>query len=310
MKRRWFLGAGIIISLGLFFSNPSWAGQVVTKGIKAWAQKAIEEEKALKPPAARNTVAVLYFRNQTEQSELDPLQKGITLMLITDLTKIKSLQVVERVQLQALVEELGLGTSGLVEPNTAPRVGRILRARWLVGGEILTGKTVQEMKQLLLRSNLLAVPDQKIIGQPMAEGDLAELFRLEKELLFDLIKLIQVKITSQEEAELRKPCSMNLRALLTLFKAIDASDRGNYARAGDLYEMALREDGSICLASEALQELKALGLITAKKKSSEMLRSLRDETSLTNQLTPKDADKRIKTPKDVPNPVDIGIVFP
>jgi TolB-like protein len=278
--------------------------------MRAWAQKAIEGEKALKAPAARNAVAVLYFRNQTEQSELDPLQKGIALMLITDLSKIKSLQVVERAQLQALAEELGLGTSGLVEPNTAPRVGRILGAQWLVGGEILAGKAVQEMRKLLLRSNLLDVPAQKIIGQPMAEGDLEELFRLEKELLFDLIKLVQVKVTPQEEEDLRKPCSTNLRALLTLFRAVDAGDRGNYARAAELYELALREDGSICLANEALEELKALGLIIGKKKSSEMLRSLRDETSLTNQLTPKDADKRVKTPKDVPNPANIGVVFP
>jgi len=310
MNRGWSLWAGILISLGVFLSAPSWAGQVVTQEMKVWAKKAIEEEKALKTLAAQNTVAVLYFKNKTEQSDFDPLQKGIALMLITDLSKIKNLQVVERVQLQAMVEELGLGVSGLVEPDTAPRVGRILGAKWLVGGEILTGKVLQEMKNLRLQSNLLDVPVQKILGQPAAEADPAELFRLEKELLFGLIKLLQVQVTPQEEEELKRPCSTNYRALLTLFRAIDASDRGNYARAGELYESALKEDGSLCLAGEALQELKVLGLISRKKKSAEMLRSLRDQTSLTDQLTPEDADKRVKTPKEVPNPAKIGVFFP
>ena len=310
MYRRWPLLAGILIFLGVFLSAPSWAGQVVTKEMKVWAKKAIEEEKALKAPPAKNTLAVLYFKNKTEQSDLDPLQKGIALMLITDLSKIKSLQVVERVQLQALVEELGLGVSGLVEPDTAPRVGKILGSKWLAGGEILAGKALQEMKKLRLESNLLDVPAQKILGQPAAEADPAELFRLEKELLFGLVKLLQVQVTSREEEELKRPCSTSFRALLTLFRAIEASDRGNYARAGELYESALREDASLCLAGEALQELRVLGLISGKKKSADMLRSLRDQTSLTDQLTPEDADKRVKTPKEVPNPAKIGVVFP
>jgi curli biogenesis system outer membrane secretion channel CsgG len=61
-------------------------------------------------------------------------------MLITDLSEVKGLQIVERIKLQALVEEMGLGASGLVEANTAPRVGKLLGAQWLIGGDILDGK--------------------------------------------------------------------------------------------------------------------------------------------------------------------------
>ena len=61
-------------------------------------------------------------------------------MLITDLSKIKGIKVLERVKMQALVEELGLGISGLVEAKTFPRVGRLLGAQHLVGGDIVKGK--------------------------------------------------------------------------------------------------------------------------------------------------------------------------
>ena len=306
MNRRTLLSTGILICLGLFLSAPSWAGQVVTQEVKAWAQKAVEGEKALKAPPARNTLAVLYFKNQTGQPEIDPLQKGIALLLITDLSKVKGLQVVERVQFQALVEELGMGASGLVDPGTAPRVGKILGVRWIAGGEILRGK----VEELRIQSSPLEVATQEILGQPFSEGQFRELFRIEKELLFDLIKLLRVEVTPAEQEDLRRPCSTNPQALMALFRGIAASDRQEYARAAEFYETALRDDERICIARAALEELRILGLIAGTKKSRELLRSLRDQTSLTDQLSPEDATKREKTPKDIPTPANIGITFP
>ncbi|MBS3906784.1 MAG: hypothetical protein KGZ49_07085 [Syntrophaceae bacterium] len=274
--------------------SPLWAGEIVTQNIKQWAKKAVEEEKALRPIAARNTVAVLYFENKTGKSELDPLQKGLALMLITDLFNVKGLQVVERVKLQALVEEMGFGTSGLVEAGNAPRVGRILGARWLIGGEITRGS-------IKIQSSVLDVGEKKIIGQPMVMGEMEDLFRLEKGLLFEIINFLKIDITPQEREELRRYCSTNVRALNLLFRGIDASDRGNYEKAAQFYESAIKEDPKICIARGALQELQALGLIDSKKRSRDMLRTLRDRGSLTDQLSPEDATKRVRTPKDIPS---------
>ena len=49
------------------------------------------------------TVAVLYFDNNSPNREYDVLQKGLADMLVTDLSQVESLQVVEREKLQALV---------------------------------------------------------------------------------------------------------------------------------------------------------------------------------------------------------------
>jgi TolB-like protein len=217
-------------------------------------------------------------------------------MLITDLSKVKSFQVLERARFQALVEELGLGASGLVEPNSAPRVGRLLGAYWLIGGIISAWKG----NQIRIQSDPLEVPTQKILGQPYSEGDLSDLFRMEKDLLFEITKLLKIEVTPEEEKELRKPCSTNIKALLALFKGIDASDRKNYKQAAEFYEKALKEDSNICTANGALNELKNLGLIGGNKKSSDLLHSLRDRSSLTDQLTPEDATKRERTPIGVP----------
>ena len=279
---------------------------MVTNETREWAKNTLQEEKSLHAVAAKNTLAVLYFQNKSGQEELDPLKKGLALMLTTDLSSVKGLQVVERVKLQALVEEIGLGVSGLVEPGTAPRVGKLLQARWLVGGDI----TGTRETRLRIQSNLLDVSSTKIAGQPVSEGILTELFRIEKDLLFDIIKLVSIKITPEEELRLRKPCSTSSKALFSLFEGVAASDRQEYEKAAGLYEKALKDDPNICIASDAMNELHKLGLISEKKKSSDLLRALRDSTSLSNQLTPKDEAKRKFTPKDIPTTTNIEVIFP
>jgi TolB-like protein len=284
----------IVLALLLACAGTADAGQVVTQDIRDQARKLIRDEKALSAVTAKNTLAVLYFRNRSGLEELDPVRKGLALMLITDLSTVKDLQVVERVRLQALAEELGLGSSGIVEPDTAPRVGKLLGARWLVGGDINGAQ-----QKLTVQSDVLEVPVDHVLGRPLSEGNVEELFRMEKDLLFEILKLVKIEVTSEEKARLMKPCSSKWSALLYLFRGVDASDRGEYRDAAELYEKALREDPRICLAGDALTELRSLGLISTKKKSGDLLRSLRNGTSLTNELAPKEELRKEITPNDL-----------
>ena len=304
MKERCLWGLVCIIFLGILLTASSWAGQVVTEEVRLWANRTLEQEKTSGAVITPNTVAVLYFNNKTDQAKLDLLQKGFTLMLITDLSRIKDIRVIERVKLQALVEELGLGVSGLVESGTAPRVGRLLRAERIIGGDFLLSK----ISELHIRSNILEVSREEVFDLSEIEGALKELYRMEKDLLFDIIEYLKtVKLTSEEEEALRRPLSTDVEALFSLFKAIDQSDRGNYKEAAKFYEKALKEDPGLVTAKSALDELYKLDLITTKKKSRSLLRSLRDRTSLTDQLTPEDPNKRIRTPNEKPTTSDVTI---
>ncbi len=125
-----------------------------------------------------------------------------------------------------------------------------------------------------------------------------------------VVKMLKIEPSPKEAADLRIPCSTNFRALMALFRGVEASDNGDYARAADYYEAALKEDAKICLARESLEELQNLGLMGGKKKTRDLLRSLRNQTSFTDELAPKEADRREKTPKEVPTPARIGVVFP
>lgn len=237
------------------------AGQVITQQDKTWAKQALQKEKSLDTVPSSNSIAVLYFNNKTGQEKLTPLEKGLAVMLMTDLAKVDQIQVIERVRLQALLDEMNLGVSGLMEGKTAPRVGKLLGAYYVSGGDILEGK----IKDLAVDPSLVDVPFATISKQPTASGSLDELFKLEKEILFDIIDQMKVRLSPEKKAELQKPLSLSSAALLALFIGIDHSDKGEYVEAAKMYEQALVEDPNLTMAQNALQELKGMGLISSSE---------------------------------------------
>ncbi len=250
-------------TLWLYCAALAQAGQVITQEEKDWAKKAIQQEKSLSRQggvSATNSLAVLYFNNRSGQNKLTPLQKGLTVMLITDLAKVEQLRVVERVRMQALLDELELGSSGLVNTETAPRVGKLLGVAKVTGGDILKG-TAQELE---ISPSILDISLDQVASQPSTTGALDELFRLEKEILFNIIEYMQISVSPQKKAELERPLSESTPALLALFLGIDYSDRGLYDMAAKMYNQALVEDPSLELAKSALQELKEIGLIRSE----------------------------------------------
>ena len=85
------------------------------------AQNQIANESKL-GPADPAVVAITYYRN-LGSPELKPLQKGLTALVIADVSKVPGLKVVERDQLQALLNEMRLGASGIADPRTAAHTG-------------------------------------------------------------------------------------------------------------------------------------------------------------------------------------------
>lgn len=297
------------------------AGQVVTQETREWAKKTIGDEKAVADAQANNAMVILYFFNRTDRAELDPLQKGMTLMLLTDLSQVPNLQLVERIKLQALAEELGLGSSGLVDQATAPRVGKLVGARFISGGDFVGGKEARFNTQ----SRLLDVTSSEISGQFSLPGTLDEILATEKELAFKIVDTLKISLKPEEAAAIRKPCSTSLKALDSLFRGVDASDRGEYQQAGELYSEALKIDPDICAAAAALQELIGMGGYSdsmkgkggkAAKKDvfapqsalADIAYSVSSQTSLTNQIV--HVDVLPKSAITATTPVRIKVTFP
>jgi curli biogenesis system outer membrane secretion channel CsgG len=92
---------------------------------------------------ATATVAVMYFTNSalTNHEEYAPLSKGIADMLVTTLAGNPGIRVVERDQLQKVLEELNLNASDRIDKDAAVRLGKILGAHHLLmGGFVIDRK--------------------------------------------------------------------------------------------------------------------------------------------------------------------------
>src|SRR2546421_4426114 len=88
----------------------------------------------------RPGVAVFPFDNGgsygQEKDNFDALQKGIAGLMISDLAANAAVRVVERDQLQKLLDEQNLGAAGAgrVDPQTAAKIGKLVGARYGVTG--------------------------------------------------------------------------------------------------------------------------------------------------------------------------------
>ncbi|BBO70888.1 hypothetical protein DSCA_48180 [Desulfosarcina alkanivorans] len=335
MKSQWLrmVMGGVLLCLMAVASAS--AGQVVTEKERRWARQALAQEVALE--AARmpeNSVSVLYFSNSTGRPDLDALQKGLAYMLATDLSSIKSLLVVERVKLQALVEEMDLGVSGLVAADSAPRVGRLLGARFLVSGDLSNpagtggaGAALDEggifralEARIRINPRLLNVPAGQGTAVAAADGLVSALFQLEKKILFSIVEQLEISLSEKEKASLKVPMTLNGRALFYFFMGLNYSDMGRYDQAGSFYKKASQADPGLQPAVHALKELRQLGLYSSPKKTMSLLRSVRNRTSLTSSIAPAETVKRVRTPADVslrqsrnqtrPDPIDPQPVDP
>jgi TolB-like protein len=293
--------------LPLIITSSAFCGQVITDEARLWAKKALAQEHTIQQTDGKKTIAVLYFKNKTGMAELNPLQKGLAFMLITDLSTVRDLHVVERVKMQALMEEMGLGQSGLVESDKTPQTGRLLGAKWIVGGDILSLAQVP----LYIHSSLLDVPDAHVLGQPTAEGILDNFFEIEKTLLFNIIDLLKVELTQEERIRLERPLSLNTKALLDLFKAIDASDQGNYEQAEQHYKNAIKKDAQLSTAEAGLRELQSLGVASTRTNESvQLLQTIRADTSLTDSVVPGLTTKRTQIPEGNRIPITLDVPVP
>jgi len=83
-------------------------------------------------------IAVLDLRNQSEFKDEPKIGRGISQMLITALVNSGRFTVVERNDqvVANILKEQSLGLTGVIDPMTAAKVGRLLGAQAIVIGEI------------------------------------------------------------------------------------------------------------------------------------------------------------------------------
>ena len=230
-------------------------GVLMRNQIAKEVQEAIQKEKELSVESIpENTIAVYYFTNITGNPELDPLQKGLTDMLITDLTQVKSLKVLERTRLQLIMDELKLGETGAMDKDTAPRLGRLLGAKRILSG----GFTSPSQDTLRIDSTATNVATAETDAQANVSGNQNGFFTLEKQLVFGILGNLNIPLTQEERDAIQKLPTESFLAFLAYSRGLDYEDKGMYKEAGQEFNKATQIDPNFLRASEKSQEVKVL----------------------------------------------------
>src|SRR5438309_10452326 len=84
----------------------------------------------------RPGIAVFPFVNSgsfgKDKENFDALESGLASMLISELSANPQARLLDRDQLQRLIEERNLGASGRVDAQTATHIGKLVGARYVI----------------------------------------------------------------------------------------------------------------------------------------------------------------------------------
>ncbi|MBF0118197.1 MAG: hypothetical protein HQK79_05125 [Desulfobacterales bacterium] len=84
---------------------------------------------------AKDRIAVVDFENKSQHGGWE-LGGGAADMLSTELVKTGKFSVMERQQLEALLKEQNLGSSGAVDPATAAKIGKLIGVAYIITGAV------------------------------------------------------------------------------------------------------------------------------------------------------------------------------
>lgn len=211
------------------------------------ARQAIARESLLAGTSPDpNTVAVMPFRYVGRDSTLRPLERGLAALVITDLSRVRRLRLVERERLQVLLDELKLAESGRVDPASGARSGRLVGAGGMVQGQF------QEVPTASLRidATVVRASDAQISATGSGADRLQALFDIEKAVVFQLLDRLGITLTPAERLAIGERPTRDLQAFLLYSRGLEAQDRGDFGAATQAFQAAAQRDPSFQQAAQ------------------------------------------------------------
>jgi serine/threonine protein kinase/Flp pilus assembly protein TadD len=186
------------------------------------------------PAAARHrSVAVLYFENQSGAKEDEYFRDGITEDIVTELSKIKQLEIFPRSEMLAFRDK----------PVTAQQVGQQLNAAYVLEGSIRrAGNRVRITAQLVEASTRHSVWAERYDRQ------LEDVFAIQEEIARSIAQALRITLTPQEEQTIARKPTENPLAYDCYLRGRSYARRENMDYALQMFEQAIQLDPDFALA--------------------------------------------------------------
>src|SRR3989442_1454651 len=203
----------------------------------------------------RPGVAVMPFDNGgsygQDRENFDALQKGIAGMLISELAANPAARVVERDGIQKLIEEQNLGASGRVDAQTAAKIGKLVGARYVV-----LGTFIDFYGDFRVDARLVSVETSEIVKVEKDQAQRDHLFQIIQNVSRRLMKDANLPPLPKQASDQRMSRQIPTEALTYYSRALLYQDRGQKAKAVEMYQKALAVFPDYSEAQTGLQRVK------------------------------------------------------
>lgn len=197
------------------------------------------------------TIAISYFDNSSGDAKYNALSKGIADMLITDLSKVKGVTIVEREKLEKLIQEIKLGQSKYFDQATAQKLGKGLGAQ-----NILTGSFYVLDNVIRLDARLIDVQTGGVIFAEQVSGNKNNFFALHQQLANLLAKNINVPYSPDLSGLYKAGEEVTLKEVVNYSNALELQDVGMSTDAKQILEKTIKENPKFRFAKNKLEDIK------------------------------------------------------
>jgi TolB-like protein len=209
-----------------------------------------------RPDPGMKTLAVLYFENNSivDSESLDPLSKGMAALLVTDLSNLSGMQVVERERIQYILDEIKMEQTDYFEHESAVRVGKLLGAHvLLMGGFMKTDK-----KTMRIDARLIKTETGELLKAETVTGNPKDLVKLENELALKIAANLEVSIEKAQEKAMNADSGESMEAILAYTRGLNLEDEQKFAAAYESYKEALALSPKMSGAQDRMAALKPM----------------------------------------------------
>lgn len=198
------------------------------------------------------TVAILDFSNNSliDKEKHASLSQGLAEIMITELSKVQNLQLVERQKINSLIQEMQLSQSGMISENAGIQVGKLLGAHFLVFGSYMisfNNKIRVDIRIVDVETGVTAKAEE-------VTDKVTKLFEIIKKLNEKITKDLDVKISDDEKKALMTS-ETSLDVISCFSTGLEFEELNKIDEAKKMYQKILEKDADFEPAKKRLREL-------------------------------------------------------
>ncbi len=198
------------------------------------------------------TIAILDFSNNSivEKEKYATLSQALAEIMITELSKLPDLKLVERQKMNSLLQEMQLSQSGIVSEQNSIQVGKLLGAHYLVFGSYM----VSFHEAIRVDVRIVEVETGITIKAEEITDKVPRLFEIIKRLNEKIAKDLNIRLTKEAKAALLGT-EVPFDIISAFSNALKLEEQNKIEEARMIYQKILSKSPTFEPARKRLDEL-------------------------------------------------------